>query len=199
MISKFILGILILWVPIVASADVRNVGDTAQVQYIVLDIASNYVSGQNVNIKIKKASTGTWYDFATSSFMSSGWEIKTSTMTEDTINEFYYYTFDPPVTETDPDQYIVYITNRDPAYMDSQVVTLDYTALPGSITLSEGDIASISAGITVTDPWETVLSTTAYISGTAGGTIREVLQNTNGEKDGGTYNGIEALIRKGVK
>lgn len=154
--------------PLTLSADVRNVGDAAQVQYVVLDTAGDYVTGQSVNIKIKRVSDGLWYDFSDGSFKASGWTVKTSTLTEDATNEHYYYTFTPPLADTTADQYIAYLTNATSGYEDAQAVTLDY------VTLSAEDIAAISAGITVADPWATVISTTAYSgTGTAGRKLHE--------------------------
>lgn len=156
------------------SADVRNVGDAAQVQYVVLDTAGDYVTGQSVNIKIKRVSDGLWYDFSDGAFKASGWTVKTSTLTENAANEHYYYTFTPPVADTTADQYVAYLTNATAGYEDAQTVTLDYMTEPGAVTLSAEDIAAISAGITISDPWATVISTTAYSgTGTAGRKLHE--------------------------
>lgn len=157
------------------SADVRNVGEAAQVQYIVLDTAGDYVAGQSVNIKIKRVSYGLWYDFSDGAFKASGWTVKTSTLTENAANEHYYYTFTPPVADTTADQYVAYLTNATSGYEDAQTVTLDYVTEPGAVTLSAEDIAAISAGITITDPWSTEISTTTYSgTGTAGRKLHEV-------------------------
>ncbi len=172
--KRVLLIILCSIIPLSIFADVRNVGDAAQVQYIVLDTAGDYVTGQNVNIKIKRVSDGLWYDFSDGAFKASGWTVKTSTLTEDAANEHYYYTFTPPVADTTADQYIAYLTNATSGYEDAQAVTLDYTTEPGAVTLSAEDIAAISAGIDVPDPWATTISTTAYSgAGTAGRKLHE--------------------------
>lgn len=117
-----------------AMAHVRNIQDNFQVVYSVIDASGNHVTGETVTVKIKKVSNGNWYDFSDNTFKGSGWGDKDGTLTEDSTEGFYYYTFDPPSSESAAEQYQFLIDNASSTYGDHQSMTVTYQKVFNSYT-----------------------------------------------------------------
>jgi hypothetical protein len=176
---------LILLCPLFLFAEgVRNIGDDYQLIYNVLDIQGNYISGQSIELKIKKVSTNTWYDFNDSSFKSSGWTSKTTPLLEDTTNYFYHYTFSPPSSETDPEQYIFVVNNPSSQFKDQQMISITYQKIG----------TSDFNGVVVIDTTTVYNGVTNAVNDNE--TITRMDKDTNGVKDNGIWNGIEKLIKQ---
>jgi len=120
-------------------AHVRNVQDNFDLVYHVLDLSGRHVSGQVVTLKIKKTSTGEWFDFGDDTFKSSGWMSKTITLAEDGIDGFYFYTFDPPATETHAEQYQFLVDNQSSTYGDHRSLTVTYEDFQSIMDAVDGD------------------------------------------------------------
>lgn len=120
-------------------AATRNIGDNYKLTYTIVDDSGDSVSGETVSLKIQKASTGSWYDFADSTFKASGWTSKTTTLSEDATNGLYAYTFTPPSSETDAEQYLFCIDNASLVYGDHQCETVTYQQFADSTTTTKLD------------------------------------------------------------
>lgn len=162
MFKKMFLGLALAMFLIVpfSRAAVRNIQDDFQLVYHLVDVSGNHVTGQTVTLQIKKVSNGQWFDFSDSTFKSSGWTSKTTGLSENTTDGFYFYAFNPPASETAPEQYQFLIDNASGVYGDHQSEIVDYQDLASGTVLARVD------------------------------------QDTNGQKDGGDYNGIEQMIRQ---
>jgi hypothetical protein len=106
--------------------DVRNVQDNYKFVYSVIDTSGNPVASETVALQIQRASDGYWYDFSDSTFKNSAWTSKTTNLTEDSTNGLYFYVFDPPASETGPEQYVFTIDNASATYGDHQSMTVTY-------------------------------------------------------------------------
>jgi hypothetical protein len=181
---RFLLLLPLLLLCVRAHAVTLNVQDNYQFVYTVANSTGSYVSGQTVSLKIKKASTGYWYDFSDSTFKASGWTNKTTNLTEDSTNEYYYYTFNPPASETAAEQYLFVIDNVSATYGDHQTETVSYQNIiddPDTISAAVWDIGTSTHNVTGTmgsklnaaasagDPWSTDISTTAYPGASSAG------------------------------
>ena len=131
--------ILILTVSFQALAHVRNVQDNFQVVYNVLDLSGHHVSGQTITLQIKKISNGFWFDFADSTFKSSGWTNKTTNLTENATDGFYFYTFDPPASETTAEQYQFLVDNQSVTYADHRSLTVTYQDFQSIMDATDGN------------------------------------------------------------
>jgi len=114
-----------------AYGSVRNVQDNHTVTYNVIDSNGDHVTGQTVVLKIQKVSNGYWFDFNDSSFKASGWTSKSTNLSEDSTEGFYYYLFNPPASETAADQYRFCVDNASGTYGDHQCETVDYQNISG--------------------------------------------------------------------
>ncbi len=114
-------------------AATKQVQDNYQFTYSITDEHGDHVSGQTVTLKIKKVSNGYFFDFADSSFKNSGWTQQSANLTEDSTHGYYYYTFNPPASETTEDSYQFVIDNASLTYGDHQSFIVDY--LPDYETL----------------------------------------------------------------
>lgn len=121
---------------------VRNIQDNHQLVYNVLDVSGNHVAGQTVTLQIKKVSTGAWFDFSDSTFKTSGWISKTTNLSEDATNGFYFYTFNPPASETSAEQYQFVVDNADATYGDHQSEVVDYQDLASQTVVNRIDLAT---------------------------------------------------------
>lgn len=63
-------------------------------------------TGETIVLSIKKNSNGYWFDFDDNTFKASGWASKTVTLTEDSTNHNYYYTWESQGGDTSGDSYI---------------------------------------------------------------------------------------------
>lgn len=131
--------ILILLFSFQAFAHVRNVQDNFQLVYNVLDLSGHHVTGQTITLQIKKVSNDFWLDFADQMFKSSGWINKTTNLTENATDGFYFYTFDPPVTETGAEQYQFQIDNQSATYADHRSLTVTYEDFQSIMDATDGD------------------------------------------------------------
>lgn len=169
-------------------AAVRNVQDNHTVTYNVIDSNGDHVSGQTVALKIQKVSNGYWYDFNDSTFKASGWTAKSTNLSEDSTEGFYYYLFNPPASEAGAEQYRFCVDNGSATYGDHQCETIDYQDLSsgGSSAAAIADAVwdeaisgHLSAGSTgeklnnassAGNPWDTDIS--SGYSGKAGAYLR---------------------------
>lgn len=124
-------------------ASVRNIGENYQLVYHVLDVSGNHVTGETVTLAIKKISNGYWFDFDDSTFKNTGWTSKTTNLTEDSTDGFYYYTFTPPGSETAVDEYQFLVDNASATYGDHQSETVQY------LNIGTSDFVSASDQVTV--------------------------------------------------
>jgi len=143
----FILAIL-LFSPITQAEVVRNIQDNHQVIYHIIDTSGNHVSGQTVTLKIKRISDGYWYDFNDDTFKNSGWTSKSTNLSEDATEGYYYYTFDPPASETSAEQYLFLVDNSDATYGDHQSKVVCYQDIGNSdFDYSSNDVGLSSTAI----------------------------------------------------
>ena len=105
---------------------VRDIQDNHMVVYYIADTSGDHVGSQTVNLSIMKVSNEQWYDFNDSAFKASGWTSKTTSLSEDATNGFYYHEYDPPSSETTTDQYLFVIDNADGTYGDHQGELVSY-------------------------------------------------------------------------
>lgn len=135
---KLLVTIIALMWAAWCSAEVRNIQDNYLLNYYVLTSTGGHVAGQAPTVKVLKASSGHWLDFADSTFKASGWSSKSAALTEDAAEGRYYYLFNPPASETAADQYVFLVDNVDGTYGDHQSVTVAYQ----SIGTSTFDVAT---------------------------------------------------------
>jgi hypothetical protein len=154
-------------------ANVRNVQDNYKFIYNIVDSLGAYVSGQNVEIKIQRASDGYFFDFNDSVFKASGWIDEQMKLSEDDVNGIYYYTFNPPASETSAEQYVFIVDNADATYGDHQAQLVNYQKIAGSVWDETNVCDSLSAS--------QCLST--------------IKNSTDGDREGLDYSGIEKTIR----
>lgn len=140
---------------------VRDIQDNHQVIYFILDEDGNHVTGETATLKIKKISNGYWYDFNDDTFKNSGWTSKSTNLSEDATEEYYYYTFDPPASENSIEQYLFLIDNVSATYGDHQgeiasyqnISNFDYSL--NKVILSDATEAQIDAIEADTDELQT--------------------------------------------
>ncbi len=130
-IKFLVLFLLILLVPS-SYADIRNIQDNYQLIYHVLDEDGDPVGSQTISLKIKKVSDGYWYDFNDDTFKNSGWTSKSTNLSEDTTENYYHYTFNPPAAETSTEQYVLLVDNADTDYGDHQSAIICYQNIGNS-------------------------------------------------------------------
>lgn len=137
-ILLLIIGFLTFSLPV--RADLQNLLDPYKLVYDVIDSNGAHVSGQTITLSIEKSSNQYFYDFADSTFKASGWTNKTTTLTEDSTNGLYYYSFQPPASETSANQYIFIVNNSDATYADhqQQIVSYDDIATNVNVLKSRG-------------------------------------------------------------
>lgn len=123
---RVLLALIMFFLGSYCYADTRNVGDDYQLIYSVLSSSGSFVPGQSISLRIKKVSNGAWYDFSTQEFLTSGWESATTSLSEDSVGLYYYYTFQPPTAEELPEQYVFVVDNASDSYRDHQLLTVDY-------------------------------------------------------------------------
>jgi len=137
---KWAFVFLMMFIASVCFAETRDIGDIYQVSYSITDLNGNYITGQAPTLKIKKVSTGAYYDFSDDTFKTSGIVTPTTTLTEDTTGHIYAYTFTPPASETTAEQYIFVVDNADATYKDHRSASVTYQDI-GTSTASTGAIA----------------------------------------------------------
>jgi len=125
-IISYIIFILLVFSNLCLASGVRNVQENYQVIYSILDNDGTFVSGETVALKIKKISNGHWYDFSDDTFKVSGWTSKSANLSEDATEDYYYYTYDPPGTETVAEQYLFMVSNANATYKDHQGELVSY-------------------------------------------------------------------------
>ncbi len=193
MIKKLILTFLILAFTYNAYGNVRNIQDNHQVIYHIIDGDGNHVGSETVALSIMKVSNNQWYDFNDSSFKASGWTSKTTNLSEDSVNEFYYYSYNPPVSETAVEEYVFLIDNASAIYGDHQSEMASYQNIgTGTSTLVASDNiginwADVAAPTTTVGLTNTTISTTQTItsvSGSVGSVAAGVTVSTNNDKTG---------------
>lgn len=116
----------------------RSVAQGYRFVYTIIDAAGAHVSGQAPNVRIQKVSNGYWYDFNDSTFKNSGWSNKTTNLTEDSTNGYYYYQFTPPASETSQDQYLFVVNNSDASYGDHSSLLVNYDDIINAINRARG-------------------------------------------------------------
>jgi len=156
------------WVVIVAicvlgvgTAFGRNIGDAYRLVYNILDSSGTPVAGQNVTLKIQKASNGYWFDFNDSTFKNESWSNKSVSLSEDTTEHQYYYDWTPPGSETAAEQYAFVVDNGNTTYKDHQIKIVEYQDI-GNSTYAGGAVASVSGAVG---------SVTGNVGGNVNGTV----------------------------
>lgn len=130
--KKIVVALLLLLIGNICYANVRNIQDNYQLIYNIVDSDGNPVSSETVTLKIKKISNDYWYDFNDDTFKTSGWTNKTTNLSEDGTDDYYYYTFNPPASESSADQYMMLIDNVSATYGDHQALTVTYQDIGNS-------------------------------------------------------------------
>jgi hypothetical protein len=175
----------------------RNVQDNYKFIYTILDSTGDYVPSQSPTLKLRRLSDDYWYDFADNTFKASGWTNKFTTLTEDAVEEYYYYLYNPPASEDSAEQYLFVVDNTAADYLDHQTESVCYQDI-GNGT-SDFTVAAIADGVldadatahdtagtvgakindagTAGDPWSTTISSATYPVGTAGHRVWEVWLN----------------------
>lgn len=164
---RFFILILFLFSNLAYASGVRNIQENYQVIYNILDNTGTFVSGETVPLKIKKVSNGYWFDFDDSTFKTSGWTSKSTNLSEDATEDYYYYTFDPPASETTADQYLFVVSNTNATYKDHQGELISYQDIGNS------DFDYSSNNVTVGDFVSGVIDDDAL------GTITELPKSTD--------------------
>jgi hypothetical protein len=130
---------------------VRNIQDNHLISYNVLDADGNHIGSETIALSIQKVSNGYWFDFSDSTFKESGWTNKTTNLTEDSTNGFYYYSFNPPASETTANEYLMVIDNASATNGDHQAELVCYQNIgTGTSTLVTGDLATATVGTVTT-------------------------------------------------
>jgi len=181
---KIYLTILFLLLSLKVYANVRSVQDNFKAVYNVIDTSGNHVSSETITLAIQRASDGYWYDFNDSTFKNSGWTNKTVNLTEDSTNGLYAYTFNPPASETDAEQYVMLYDNASATYGDHQSELVSYQDLAGSSAsgIADAVLDELLSGHTT--------------SGSLSATLTNITNATDGDKESGSYTGIENTIRR---
>lgn len=172
---SMIVTILFCWLLPAESA--RNIQDNHQVIYQIVDLGGNHVTGQTVTLQIKRMSDNFWFDFNDSTFKNAGWTNKTTNLSEDSTDGFYYYLFNPPASETGAEEYQFLVDNGDSTYGDHQSDQVAYQNI-GTSTI----VAADNIGVNWADITNPTSSQT--LSGTTIGTVTNVT----------TVNGIAADV-----
>ncbi len=126
----------------------RNIQDNTEAAYVCLNSTGAPVSGQTINLTIKKTSTGNWFDFSDSTFKSSGWTTKEQTLTYNSTDAIYTYNWNPPSSESAAEQYLFVYDNANTTYRDHQIESVEYQNI-GTSTYAGGAVASVTAAVTV--------------------------------------------------
>lgn len=168
-----------------AGATIRNVQENYLYSYFVVSSSGAHVTGQTVALKIYRASDGYWYDFNDNTFKTSGWTSKTTNLSENSTDGFYYYTFNPPASETGAEQYLFLVDNTNPSYADHQAELVSYE----SGAVSSGSALAIADAV-----WDEALADHAT-TGSTGKALSGIADATDGDKESGSYTGIEEMIR----
>lgn len=168
-IFAFLVLLAFLSFGIVAHAAIRNVQDNFRFVYNIIDTSGNHVTGQTVTVQIQKASNGYWYDFSDDTFKNSGWTNKTTNLTEDATNGVYYYTFNPPASETAADEYVFLVDNSDATYGDHQSMAVQYQSIGTSTVTVAGVWDELQSGHTTAGSFGKYLDT--QVSTSAGTSV----------------------------
>ncbi len=118
-----------------AFCDLQNLQDPFKLVYEVISSSGVHVSGQTVTLEIEKSSNQYFYDFSSSTFKASGWTSKTVNLTEDSTNGIYFYLFQPPSSETSPEQYVFIINNTNATYADHQAMIVSYDDIATNVNV----------------------------------------------------------------
>lgn len=179
----------------VGSAFGRNIGDAYMAVYTCLASDGTPVEGQNVTLKIQKASNGYWFDFNDSAFKNESWGNKSVSLAEDTTEHQYYYSWTPPAGETAPEQYLYVYDNANTTYKDHQIERVDYQAI-GNSTFAGGAVASVTGAVgSVTGNVGGNL--VGNVGGNVNGSTASVVGNVGGNligNVGGNVNGSVASV-----
>jgi archaellin len=123
---------LLIWSSLLF-ATTRNIGDSHEVKYTPLDTTGTLITSQTITLKIEKSSNSYTYNFVNSTF--------DNTSNNDTVNlaegdDFYSYSWTPPLTETDSEEYNFIVSNANTTYKDKQTETVGYLDLASETKLS---------------------------------------------------------------
>ena len=194
-LKYFILGIcvfILLGTTFCYSDIVRDIQDNHMVIYYIADASGDHVSGQTVTLSTMRVSDEYWFDFNDNAFKASGWTSKTTNLSEDSTNGFYYYSFDPPAGETGADQYLFVVDNSNATYGDHQGEIVSYQNIGvGTSTL----VASDNIGIN----WADISNPTTTV-GLTNTTVLKLVEldedNTTIDLDGSTVGTVTTLTTK---
>lgn len=169
-----IIGILFsltVWVGVLF-AETKNIGESKKVIYTPLDTQGALITGQTVALRIEKSSNSYTWNFANSTFDNTT-NNDTVNLTEGTY--FYYYTWTPDALETSQEQYNFTVTNANTTYADTQTESVSYLDIPNRaevIGSSNDTLESLSVQLDA------------------------IGDATDGDKEAGSYTGIESMIRR---
>lgn len=122
----------LLW-PGAAWADgvTRYVGDAHDVIYTVTDDAGDHVTGESPTLLVRRDSDGFVYDWADATFKNSGWTTKTTALTENATDGYYFKKWTPPGSETASNSYTFVVDNANTnTYGDHQAESVAYVTKP---------------------------------------------------------------------
>ena len=185
-----------------AFASVRNVQDDYFFSFNYEDADGDPITGETITLLIKRVSDGSYFDFNDSTFKSSGWTSKTVNLSEDANagQEHYYYSYNPPVSETGAEQYLFIIDDADAtnglhlselvSYQDIGVSDL---VVADNIGINWADVSNQGTSVNLSDTTVNKLAefdednTTIDIDGTTIGTVTTATNlTTNNDKTGYT-------------
>ena len=160
-----ILTCLVFWAS-TAHALVRNIQDNHRVIYNVIDASGDFVGSQTVTLQIMRMSDGYWLDFNDDTFKNAGWTNKSTNLSEDSTDGFYYYVYNPPSSETGAEEYMFLVDNADSTYGDHQSQTIAYQNI-GTSTHSAADVWAVGTReLTALDEDNTTIDLNASTIGT---------------------------------
>jgi len=131
-LTLILLSLILFLIPLNAQAIVRNVQDNHRFAFTFEDADGDPITGETITLLILRASDGYYFDFDDSTFKASGWTTKTVNLTEDSTagQEQYYYSFDPPASETGAEQYEFIIDDASASNGLHISETISYQSIP---------------------------------------------------------------------
>jgi len=122
---KKLISILMLLISLSAFPD-STVDLESDYNYsLVYHSSGTHQAGLTISLSIKRGSDGYWYDFNDSTFKSSGWTSKTVSLTEDSTNHNYYYTWSSQGGDTTANIYIFHAECSGEFILEETVVYVD--------------------------------------------------------------------------
>lgn len=206
---RILSAIFLLWAPLYGEAATRYIGEDHTVVYTITDSSGDHVTGEAPTLMVRRDSDGYVYDWDDSTFKNTGWTTKSTALTEESTDGYYYLDWTPPGSETTSRSYAFIVDNADTSgYGDHQIETVSYVTKPLHPTTADRTLdvtATGAAGIdwaNIENPTTTVdlSATTTASSGSSDWTagekadILEALSVDDGDVD--THESLEGIWRK---